>query len=98
MTKTHLSEVDRYLLYWISAGSAGKRIFFLIKNLIILTKTFVMNFFVLNIKELFPLKPQVIINPLIVDAKDSFQCLLIRYLLFRVTAYNDLDVYIYMYF
>lgn len=27
MTKTHSSEVDRYLLYWISAGSAGKRIF-----------------------------------------------------------------------
>lgn len=70
MAKTHSSEVDRYLLYWISAGSEGKRIF-LIKNLIILIKTFVMNFFC-NIKELFPVKPQVNRNSLMMIPKILF--------------------------
>ena len=28
MTKKQSSEEDRYLLYWISAGSEGKRILF----------------------------------------------------------------------
>ena len=70
MAKTHSSEVDRYLLYWISAGSEGKRIF-LIKNLIILIKTFVMIFFC-NIKELFPVKPQVNRNSLMMIPKILF--------------------------
>lgn len=83
MAKTHSSEVDRYLLYWISAGSTGKSIF--------LNKKFnhtyknICNEFFCNIKELSPLKPQVIINQLIVDTKDSFLLVLVSYLLFRVT-------------
>lgn len=70
MAKTHSSEVDRYLLYWISAGSEGKRILFnkkfnhIYKN--------ICNDFFCNIKESFPVKPQVNINLLINDTKDFF--------------------------
>lgn len=84
MAKTHSSEVDRYLLYCDSVGSAGKRILFNKKFNHTYKNT--CNEFFCNIKELFPVKPQVVRNPLIVDTKDSFLCLLIRYLLFGLTA------------
>ena len=84
MAKTHSSEVDRYLLYWIAAGSEGKHTLFN-KKFNHTYKNICKDFFS-NIKELFPVKPQVNRNSLIDDTNDSFLCLLIRYLLFEFTA------------